>query len=365
MTDTLAVAIKASRGAARFDIAFTAPRDGITALFGASGAGKSTVLAAVAGLWRAPDARIAYGADLLQDGRHFVPPERRGFATVFQDARLFPHLTVANNLRYGARRAQGAGRPEVAFADAVDLLGLGALLDRRPATLSGGERQRVAIGRALLARPRLLLMDEPLASLDGPRKADIIASLLRLHARFRVPILYVTHATEEVAALADTIVLLEGGRVTAAGPAATIAAAAALPLAARPEAAALLRGRIATHDTARGLTAVDCAGTTLVLPLVDASPGTLLRLRVPAREVILASEAPGAISLHNILPAEVTAFGPEAGAELAVELRLPGGDALLARVTTDAVRRLALAPGRPVLALVKSTSIEIMGREEE
>ncbi len=365
MSETLAVAIKAARGATRFAIAFTAPLDGITALFGASGAGKSTVLAAVAGLWRAPEARIAYGADLLQDGRHFVPPERRGFATVFQEARLFPHLTVANNLRYGARRAgRVAGRPEVAFADAVDLLGLATLLERRPATLSGGERQRVAIGRALLARPRLLLMDEPLAALDTPRKADIVASLLRLHARFRVPILYVTHATEEVAALADTIVLLEAGRVVAAGPAAAIAASAALPLAARHDAAALLRGRVVAHDAERGLTTVDCAGTTLVLPLVDASPGTVLRLRVSAREVILASEAPGAISLHNILATSVAGIGAPVGAELAVELRLPGGAALLARVTADAVRRLELAPGRPVLALVKSTSIAIMGRQE-
>ena len=363
--DALAVRIAASRGATRFDIAFAAPLDGITALFGASGAGKSTVLAAVAGLWRPADARIAFGADTLQDGRHFVPPERRGFATVFQEARLFPHLTVADNLRYGARRATGTGRPAVAFAEVVALLGIAPLLDRRPATLSGGERQRVAIGRALLARPRMLLMDEPLAALDAPRKADIVASLLRLQARFRVPILYVTHATEEVAALADTIVLLDAGRVVAAGPAAGIAAAASLPLASRGDAAALLRGRVAAHDPARGLTAVDCAGTTLVLPLVDAALGTVLRLRVPAREVILAGEAPGAISLHNILAAEVAALGAAVGAELTVELRLPGGAALLARVTADAIRRLELHPGRPVLALVKSTSIAIMGRDSE
>lgn len=359
----LSVAIAAPRGDHRLDVAFDATLVGTTILFGPSGAGKSSVLEAVAGLWRPDVATIRLGAQVLQDGRAFVPPERRGFGLVQQDSLLFPHLSVAANLRYGARRA--GARPSIGLdlAGVVELLGIEALLDRRPATLSGGQRQRVAIGRALLARPRMLLMDEPLASLDQERRSEILSCLRRLRTRVGLPILYVTHALDEVAALADTLVLMaEDGRVLASGPAGALATSVALPLARRDDAFSLLETTIARHDPARGLTELDGGGGgAWLVPLHPGRPGERRRIRIPAREVALATELPRAISLNNALPARVQAIGAVSAHQAVVGLVLePGGQALIARVTSDAVRRLSLAPGRKALALVKSTSIEVL-----
>ena len=215
------------------DIAFSVPGTGVTALFGPSGAGKSTVIAAAAGLLRPPRCRVALDGAVLANTAtgQFLPPERRRVGLVFQEARLFPHMSVATNLRYGERRAPPG---PVRFDEVVELLGLAPLLGRRPRTLSGGERQRVAIGRALLAQPLLLLMDEPLASLDAARKAEILPFLLRLNAALALPTLYVTHALDEVVQLASSLVLLDHGRVVAAGPLTELSARADLPLAARP-----------------------------------------------------------------------------------------------------------------------------------
>ena len=350
------------------DVSFTAPETGVTALFGPSGAGKSTVIAAVAGLLRPDACRVAIGGIMLADTATgaWLPPERRRIGVVFQDARLFPHMSVATNLRYGARRApvdavrSGAAR----FDDIVDLLGLAALLGRRPRTLSGGETQRVAIGRALLSQPRLLLMDEPLASLDAARKAEIIPYLLRLHAAVAMPTLYVTHALEEVVALAAHLVLLDRGRVVAAGPLAELTARGDLPLAARPDAAAVLDASVAAHHAASGLTRLDAGEVALLVPLLDAAIGTAVRARIPAREVILAgpsaASAAGVLSLHNVLPGTVRAIVADpAGRSALVEVAL-GGGALLSRVTPDAIQRLQLAPGAAVLALVKSVAIELV-----
>ncbi len=349
---TLDVAIRHRFGDVTIDIAFTAPAPGVVALFGPSGAGKSTVLSAVAGLLRADHGSVSLGAERLDS----LAVERRGVGFVFQDALLFPHLSVAGNLRYGQNRARGG---MIRFEEVVALLGIGKLLDRRPRTLSGGERQRVAIGRALLAQPRLLLMDEPLASLDAPRRAEIMPFLLRIKSELAIPILYVTHALDEVLSIADTLVLLEAGRVVAAGPLTEVASRPDLAFARRDDAAAVVEARIAAHDPARRLTRLDSGAMILEVPLLAAPIGATVRARIPAREVILASETPRGISIHNIIPSTVTAISEDTQRHASI-VALDAGPRLLARVTPDAVARLGLAPGKNVLALVKSMAIEVL-----
>ncbi len=289
----------------------------------------------------------------------FLPPERRRVGLVFQDARLFPHMSVATNLRYGMRRAPPAG--PIRFDDVVDLLGIAPLLERRPTRLSGGERQRVAIGRALLAQPRLLLMDEPLASLDAERKSEILPYLARLRGALALPILYVTHALDEVARLADTLVLIEAGRVLAAGPVEEIAARADLPLARRDDAAALLRCMVRAHDPARGLTQLDAGGIAMLVPLLELALGAALRLRVPAREVILARDAPGAISVQNVMPGRVRALAED---DPRSRRAGRGRDRHRTRCSRGSRRTRwrgwRSAPGEPVFALFKSMGVEIL-----
>jgi molybdate transport system ATP-binding protein len=330
---------------------FEAPTPGVIALFGPSGAGKSTLLQAIAGLLRADRARVELNGAQL----HSMPPERRRIGYVFQDGRLFPHMNVAANLRYGARRAPPG---QVGFDEAVALLGIESLLGRMPLHLSGGERQRVAIGRALLCNPALILMDEPLAALDRARRDEILPYLARLRARAEIPIIYATHALDEVLRLADTLVLIEAGHVRAAGPVAALAARADLALAARDDASGVLLGEVRTHWLDRGLSEIGCVGTILLVPLLAAAPGSAVRLRVPAREVILALDAPREISVNNVLRATFMQLVEDRRSHAAlVQLSLAGG-ALLARVTLDAAERLKLAPGKPVLALIKSMSVE-------
>ena len=343
------------------DAVFSAPTPGVTALFGPSGCGKSTVIAAVAGLLRPQRGRVALdGAAMLDTARGlFVRPERRRCGVVFQDARLFPHLSVERNLRFGLRRApRGAAGPS--FDEVVGMLGIGHLLGRRPAGLSGGERQRVALGRALLSRPRLLLMDEPLASLDVPRRAEVLPFLARLRDAARLPILYVTHSLDEVDALAESLVLLEGGRVTAHGPVEALSIRTDLPaLSARRDAGGLLHCQVLEHDAERGLTRLGFPGGALVTPLRPEPVGARLRLRVRARDVAVATEVLRGLSVHNVLPAELTGVSPVPDSPHEAFLRLSvGPSALLARVTRDAVGRLGLRPGMAVWALVKSVAFD-------
>jgi len=341
------------------DVAFAAPAEGVTALFGPSGCGKSTILAAVAGLL-APDAgRIALGDTVLLDTARGIrlAPERRRCAMVFQDARLFPHLSVESNLRYGLKRAptdaKGPG-----FDEVVALLGIAALLGRRPGRLSGGERQRVALGRALLARPRLLLMDEPLAALDAARRAEVLPFLARLHQVGRIPILYVTHALDEVDALADRLVLIEAGRVLAEGAVEALATRTDLPLAARRDAGSLIACTVAAHDAVRGLTELRFAGGRVLVPLRGEVPGSRARLRLRARDVAVATEPPRGLSTQNILPATLAAIS-EASAAQEVFLRLMMGPTpILARVTRDSVARLGLVPGQQVWAVIKAVTFD-------
>ena len=358
---SLSVLLRHRFPSVRMDIDFEVPTPGVTVLFGPSGSGKSTIISAAAGLLRPDECRIAVDGQVLADTASgiWLPPERRRMGLVFQDARLFPHMSVATNLRFGLRRAV-EGR--VQFGEVVDLLGIAGLMARRPHTLSGGERQRVAIGRALLAQPHLLLMDEPLASLNSLRKSEIMPYLTRLKTALKLPILYVTHALDEVAQLADSVVLIEAGRVIGSGPLSEIVARGDLPLAQRDDAGALLQCRVMEHDLRRELSRLEGGGATFWVPLLDAPLDAERRLRIPAREVILAGTPPEAISLHNIVPGEVRRITSDtARRSVLVEIALPGGGALISRVTTDAIVRLALSSGSPVLALIKSTSIEVLG----
>lgn len=338
------------------DARFTAA-PGLTALFGHSGSGKTTVINAVAGLIRPKQGRIETEGLIFSDSAsgRFLAPHRRGIGYVFQEARLFPHLSVRQNLLYG--RWFNRRRTGVAMARIVEMLGIGHLLDRRPAALSGGEKQRVALGRAILSNPRLLLMDEPLAALDEARKAEILPYLERLRDETALPILYVSHSAAEVARLATTVVLLDAGRVTASGPAAAIlsdpATATALGI---NEAGAILGGRAAAHD-GDGLMRIETgAGQLWLTSSPGVQPGAALRLRILARDVMLARDHPKGISALNILPATIRDIAPDGDAAMLVRMDA-GGEALLARVTRRSAQALGLQPGLQVYAILKAVSV--------
>ena len=357
---TLEVQISHDFGGFALQVRFScAP--GLTALFGRSGAGKTTLVNAIAGLLRPQRARISINGRLLSDtdsGIH-VPPHRRRIGYVFQEARLFPHLTVRHNLLYGrffARRDD-----TIAFDHIVDLLGIAPLLQRQPATLSGGEKQRIAIGRALLARPELLLMDEPLASLDGARKEEILPYLERLRDELRLPIVYVSHAIPEVTRLADTVVLLSDGKVQAVGSVEDLTARLDLfPLTGRYEAGAVLNATLIRHEEAWGLSALQTqAGEILVPRLEGRALGSALRIRIRARDVTLALSPPPDTSALNILHGTVAELkaSREGGPQVEVKLDCHG-DTLLARVTRLSAERLALRPGQPVCAMIKTVALD-------
>ena len=341
---------------------------GVTALFGRSGAGKSTIVQMIAGLIRPDRGRIRIGEDVLFDSARGidVPPERRNVGYVFQDARLFPHLNVRQNLRYGMGRLPVEQHGDM-FEKVTALLGLAPLLARRPGRLSGGERQRAAIGRALLSNPRVLLMDEPLASLDAARKSEILPYIERLGADFAVPVVYVSHAVEEVVRLSDTLVLISEGRVAASGAVEEIMGRLDLsPLTGRYEAGAVLTPTVAGQVSEHHLTRLDLLGHDMYVPQIHMERGQRVRLRVRARDVSLALERPQDTSVLNILPATVSEVetdpsGPHVELALRVTAAPPANEraqTVLARVTRNSVADLALAPGKPVFALVKAVAID-------
>ena len=340
------------------EVAITAPA-GVTALFGRSGSGKTTVVNAVAGLMRPDAGRVTVAGDVMLNTAtgHCLPPHRRRMGYVFQDARLFPHLTVRQNLLFGRRFAPRAGQGTgPALERIVDLLGIGPLLGRRPGGLSGGERQRVAIGRAILSHPRLLLLDEPLAALDEPRKAEILPYLERLRDETGLPMLYVSHSMAEVARLATHLVVLEGGRVLASGPTGEVLADPALaPTLGLRETGALLTARLAAHE-ADGLSRLDTGAGPVWLPRVGAAPGAMLRLRILAQDVMIAREAPQGISALNVLPATVLDIRQGEGPGALVRLQA-GPEVLIARITRRSVAALGLGPGTPVHAVLKAVSV--------
>jgi molybdate transport system ATP-binding protein len=346
------------RGAFRLDARFDAGR-GVTALFGASGSGKTTVLRCIAGLTRAPSGYVALEGQCWQDEARgwFVPAHKRPCGYVFQESSLFAHLSVRRNLAYGWRRIPAAER-RTEFDRTVELLGLAPLLERMPGNLSGGERQRVAMGRAILASPRLLLMDEPLASLDTGRKAEILYYIERLRDELALPILYVSHALDEVVRLADRVVLLSEGRVLAAGPVGEMTARTELrAYLGRFEGGAVIDTRVAEHDLHWGLTRLEFAGGSLFAPDVDALVGERVRVRVRARDVSLALTRPQDASFLNIVPGVVRSIAASEGASVDIVLDA-GGAALIARVTRRSVAALGLEPGRGVYALIKSVAID-------
>ncbi|WP_051229007.1 molybdenum ABC transporter ATP-binding protein [Paludibacterium yongneupense] len=331
------------------------PGHGVSALFGPSGSGKTTLLRAIAGLEKNARGHIRINGECWQDGKGSLPTHRRALGYVFQEANLFEHLSVRGNLEFGFRRASGARRDR--FERTVELLDIGPMLARRPATLSGGEKQRVAIARALVTEPRLLLLDEPLAALDAARKRDILPYLERLHTELDIPVLYVSHAPDEVAQLADHLVLLQDGAVIAHGPLREMLARLDLNEAFGDEHTVVLETRIGRHEDDDHLSRLDFAGGNILVARRPESPGHGLRCRIDARDVSLTLHASEDSSILNILPAIVDAIADTRNpANVLVRLDV-GGTPLLARITRRSLHRLGLAPGTRVWAQIKSVAL--------
>ena len=354
-------AFRGALGKFSLDAAFAAPASGVTALFGPSGCGKTTVLRCIAGLTRLADGFCAIDGEVWQDpDGAFLPTHRRPLGYVFQEASLFAHLSVRRNLLFGAPRGKASAEGAIAFDDVVDMLGVGALLNRSPRNLSGGERQRVAIGRALLSQPKLLLMDEPLSALDRTTKDEILPFLEGLRDRHLLPIVYITHDIGEVERLADHVVLLDKGKTIASGSLADLQTDVAAPMASALDAAVALRGRIEAYDPAYGLLTVAVDGGGFVIPAPRGEIGERRRVRVVARDVSLARERPAPSSILNVLPARVvSARGLDSNEMIAaVALGSEGqGARLLSRLTRKSWETLGLADGASVYAQVKAVAL--------
>ncbi len=346
------------------EVAFTAPGYGVTALFGPSGSGKTTVLRCMAGLARLAG-RLKVDGELWQDEASggFLKPYERRIGYVFQESSLFAHLSVRDNLLYGAKRARaGDSSLSISFDDTVSMLGIGHLLDRAPGTLSGGERQRVAIGRALLSRPRLLLMDEPLAAMDRLTKEEILPYLEALRENLSIPIFYVSHDMSEVERLADTLVLIENGRARAAGPLAELAADPDLPLLRAPEAAVTLEARISSIDEQYALTSLAIDGGTLVVPGRRGNPGKKCRISIAASDVAFVRGAVPETSVLNHLPVRIVSIAPPDGDDAQVNLVAAIGEdgrgaRIVGRITRKSCEVLGLEPGVSVYAQIKSVAL--------
>ncbi|MDO8287641.1 MAG: molybdenum ABC transporter ATP-binding protein [Parvibaculum sp.] len=357
----LSINVQRRIGNFALDVRLLAPR-GVTGIIGPSGAGKSMLLQLIAGLQRPDHAHITFDDQVLNDSakRISLPPERRRIGYVFQDALLFPHLSVAQNLDYGAKRRDAS--LTVSRDEVIALLGLDALLARRPHHLSGGEAQRVSIGRALLSGPRLLLMDEPLSGLDPRRRAGIMPFIEVLNRRLDLPILYVSHNIDEITRLADRVVVLHQGSVAASGDVAAVLN--------RPEIqrlilgdsddtdpAAIIEARVEAHDEAAYVTTLVLGADRISLPLVSDAVGSIVRLRVHARDVAIATERPQGISIQNILEATITEIAPTQKGQVDLTLSLTGAHMLKARITKRAHDALVLAPDRKVWVLIKSVAL--------
>ncbi|MBD9415065.1 molybdenum ABC transporter ATP-binding protein [Pseudomonas sp. PDM16] len=366
MADTIASADKGIRarfrvpyGEFQLDLDLQLPGRGVTALLGHSGSGKTTFLRCVAGLEQAREGFLEINGELWQDSarNHFLPTHRRALGYVFQEASLFEHLSVRRNLEYGMKRIPSQQR-KVALDQALELLGIGHLLERMPARLSGGERQRVGIARALLTSPGLLLMDEPLAALDLKRKAEILPYLKRLHDELDIPILYVSHSPDEVARLADHLVVLEDGKALADGPIASMLARLDLPQAHEEDAGVVVQGEVRGYDADyRLLDLVLPGGSQLRITHPPVQPGEMLRVRIQARDVSLNLERPAHSSIVNLLPVTVqNQVEADNGAHVLVRLDMQGTP-LLARVTRYSRDQLGLHEGQSLWAQIKSVAL--------
>lgn len=359
--DVLSLRAQLSYPRFELDVCEEIPLSGVTALFGPSGGGKSTLLRLIAGLETPREGRVALGSNLWFDKRSGVnlPAHRRPVGFMFQNPCLFDHLSVRGNLEFADKRSAN-GSPSIQFADVVAALDLETLLERRNRSLSGGERQRVVLARSLLTRPRLLLLDEPLSALDDKRKAEILPYLESVPKRFAIPTIFVSHALDEIARLASSIVVLAEGRVQGYGPTASILECLDLqPLMGRQEAGALVWARVTGHDSRLALTHIDLEGQRLKTPIMERlSVGENIRLRIRARDVAVATTKPRGVSIRNVLEAKIEQIvldGDSAFAE--VFLTLPN-TRIRARLTRDAVEELQLVAGMPVFALIKSVSFD-------
>ncbi|BBO93413.1 molybdenum ABC transporter ATP-binding protein [Desulfosarcina ovata] len=356
--------VKRQQGNFFVNAAFRSADSGVTALYGPSGAGKTSIVNMVAGLMRPDAGRIAVNGHCLFDSGQGIdlPPERRRIGYVFQDGRLLPHLSVRSNLTYGMRRTP----PDRRFVDldaVVDLLGIGHLLDRRPAKLSGGEKQRVAIGRALLTSPAMLLMDEPLASLDASRKSEVMPFISRLSREFAIPILYVSHALDEILNLANHMVVLEKGGVLAHGRLEELLARPDLHSRLGPDdSGSVISTTVEVPQDASGLTHLGFGDCILKVAPIEASAGTPVRVRVPARNVAIALAPPGQTSFQNVFAGKVDEILDNQ--TFFVDVRLNIGAPLWARITRQSFQELDLKTGQPVFALIKSVAVSLgSGRE--
>jgi molybdate transport system ATP-binding protein len=357
----LDIHIQRRQGDFFIDTAFQSPKGGVTALFGRSGAGKTSVISMVAGLVRPDEGHIVIDGRLLFDSRKSVnlPPEKRRIGYIFQEGRLFPHLSVRANLTYGMELTPRSLR-YVTLDEVIDLLGIAHVIDRRPAKLSGGEKQRVAIGRALLTSPSLLLMDEPLASLDDARKQEVLPFIARLSHRFAIPILYVSHSLDEILALADTMVVLDAGRVAAAGAIEdTVHRRDLQHLIGYADGGAMIPTSVDSHDDTAGLTSLRFRGGLIKVPRLQCPLGGTIRVHIKARNVAITLVPPKQISVQNILPGTVEEIfygdGP------LVDVRLDIGCPLLARITVAALKDLDLRLGQQIYALIKSVAVSHSG----
>jgi molybdate transport system ATP-binding protein len=357
MKSSVTVRFALDYGTFNLDADLALPGTGISVLFGPSGSGKTTLLRCIAGLEKPVRGYLAVNGRVWQDSRRgvFLPPHKRALGYVFQDANLFPHLTVYGNLCFGLKRI-GLKPAAAGLEQTVELLGIGHLLERMPERLSGGEKQRVGIARALVLKPDILLMDEPLASLDFQRKQEIVPYLVRLHQTLEIPVIYVTHAWQEAARLADHLVLMNGGRINAAGPLAETLSRIDLPLAQERKAVMVWEGRVAGHEADYHLTRIACAGAELYTTAIDAPAGTPLRVQIFARDVSLALEAPQATSILNVLPATITGLADDRKGQTVVRLQV-GAQTLLSHITLKSKHSLGLKIGMPVYAQIKGSSI--------
>jgi molybdate transport system ATP-binding protein len=350
------VKLQSRLGEFDLDVAFEAPAKGITALFGRSGSGKTSVLRAVAGLFKTSNAVVKVNGDVWQDARRFVPTHKRPLGYVFQEASLFPHLSVRHNLEYGWRRIPQSER-QIKFDDVVELLGIEPLLQRATVRLSGGERQRVAIARALLTSPKLLLMDEPLSALDHGAKQAILPYLESLHDEFAIPSLYVSHDPNEVAHLADHMVLLDQGKVIAQGEAANLLTRVDLPLAGYDDAASLLEGKVTSHDHTYHLTWISMDCGRVAVAREDLPVGRHARVEIRARDVSLSLSAHSDTSIINILPGKVIDTHDVNQTQTIVRLELLDGQTLLSRITRRSAVGMGIHEGMHLYAQVKSVAL--------
>lgn len=355
---TIDVSILHDYGGFLLDAAFRVEGSGVTALFGPSGAGKTSIINAIAGVLEPQRGRVVVNGRVLYDSsaKICVPMRKRRIGYVFQDARLFPHMTVETNLRFGWRRAPHPASP-AEVEQIVHMLGLRSLLTRRPRNLSGGEKARVALGRALLVSPEILLLDEPLAALDTARKNEIFPYLERLRDEAGLPILYVGHSLDEVSRLADHLILLRSGRVVRSGSVFDVLSDLNLPdfTGASPY-GALINAQVAEHTLADGLSVLSFAGGELYIARIAAVAGTRLRVHIRAEDVMLSLDEPHGISANNILPAMISDIRLTAASHADIRLTC-GPTAIVARITRASCERLSLRHGRPVFAIVKSVTI--------